>query len=130
MGIFNKRNQKDKLCDEVTLISSKTKINGEFDLKSNLHIDGEVEGKVHSTFMISVGKSGRFKGEMRAHSVVISGVFFGKVEASTVEIMSGGRLIGNVVAENLVIHDCGIFDGTRQYKETQNEEAQKPPTKD
>ena len=125
MGIFGKRDQKGKLSDETTLISSKTKINGEFDLKSNLHIDGEVEGKVHSASVVSVGKSGRFKGEMRAHSLLISGVFFGKVEASTVEIMSGGRLIGDVVAENLVIHDCGIFDGTCHHKE-----AKEPPTKD
>ncbi len=125
MGIFGKRGQKDRLSDETTLISSKTKINGEFDLESNLHIDGEVEGKVHSASVVSVGKSGRFKGEMSAQSVLISGVFFGKVDASTVEIMSGGRLIGDVVAENLVIHDCGVFDGTCHHKE-----AKKPPTSD
>jgi len=125
MGIFGKRNQKNKLSDETTLISSKTKINGEFNLESNLHIDGEVEGKVHSVSVVSLGKSGRFKGEMKAHNVLISGIFFGKVEASTVEIMSGGRLIGEVVAENLVIHDCGIFDGTCHHKE-----AKKPSAKD
>ncbi len=110
MGIFTKRNKEH--ANETSLIAKNTKVVGEFELASNLHIDGEVEGKIVSSAVVSIGKSGSFKGEMRAKKVLVSGVSNGTIEAEVVEIMSGGRVLGDVYVDSIVIQSMAIFQGT------------------
>jgi len=132
MGIFGKSANDHSISKETTVISKQAKIVGEFELESNLHIDGEVEGKIECTMSVSIGKSGKFRGEIKAAKVIVSGVVFGSIDCEVAEILSGGRVIGDVHATKFIIQDCGIFDGVCKHKEENVElqEAQQLELKD
>ena len=109
----------------TTIISKGSKISGEFNLTAKLHIDGEVDGKVNSSNLVSIGKDGKFTGEMKVKKLLLNGVFEGKIEAETIEITNGGKLIGDIIIENLIIEKGAIFEGTSTLKQKVSENASK-----
>ncbi|MRI58319.1 MAG: cell shape determination protein CcmA [Epsilonproteobacteria bacterium] len=117
MGIFGKSAHNHPVSKETTVISAQARVVGEFELDSNLHIDGEVEGKVTSTKAVSIGKSGKFRGEISAAKVVISGMVLGSIDCDVAEILSGGRVVGDVCAKKFIIQESGVFDGVCKHKE-------------
>jgi len=124
MAIFDKG---DKMANDTstTIISKGSKISGEFTLTAKLHIDGEVDGKVNSSNLVSIGKDGKFTGEMKVKKLLLNGVFEGKIEAEIIEITNGGKLIGEIIIENLIIEKGAIFEGTSTLKQKVSENASK-----
>ena len=121
MGIFDKSDQSGTLAKETTIISKSTKVTGELKLDSNLHVDGEIEGIINSSSVVSVGKSGVVDGEIYAQKVLVSGLVKGKIDAEHIEIVTGGRVVGEIVVDNLVIQNMGVFSGVCQQKENKIE---------
>lgn len=98
-------------------------------LEGNLNIDGYLSGNINSTSGITIGKSGRIDGTIVSERLVVSGLFKGEVESNIVEILSGGRIEGNVLAANLVIEDGGIFEGISKRRESGVLELKEEKTK-
>jgi cytoskeletal protein CcmA (bactofilin family) len=116
MAVFNKSNENAKTTNSTTIISQGTKINGDFNLSAKLHVEGEVEGNISSTNLVSIGKSGFIKGELKADKLLVNGKFIGKVEANVVEITNGGVLEGDIIIKDLIIEQGGVFEGTSKLK--------------
>jgi cytoskeletal protein CcmA (bactofilin family) len=117
MAVFNKSNEQSKTTNSTTIISQGTKINGDFNLSAKLHIEGEIEGNINSSNLVSIGKSGIIKGELKADKLLINGKFIGKVEANVVEISNGGVLEGDIIIKDLIIEQGGVFEGTSKLKQ-------------
>jgi cytoskeletal protein CcmA (bactofilin family) len=117
MAVFNKSNQQSKATNSTTIISQGTKINGDFNLSAKLHVEGEIEGNINSSNLVSIGKSGFIKGELKAEKLLINGKFIGKVEADVVEISNGGVLEGDIIIKDLIIEQGGVFEGTSKLKQ-------------
>jgi cytoskeletal protein CcmA (bactofilin family) len=127
MAIFNKADQQatqSRQSNETSVIAGGAKIEGTVNIESKLHIDGEINGQVFSTNHITIGKNGRFKGEMKAYKLMISGVFEGSVEADSVEILEGGKLFGKVLARDLVIESRAVFEGESKIKRDSKSEPE------
>src|SRR6266849_3898110 len=60
------------------ILSSGVSINGSVKFRNELLIDGEVEGKIDSTGLLTIGEHAQIRGEIRAKSVKVRG----KVEAN------------------------------------------------
>ena len=108
MAIFNKG---DANTAQTTIISSGTLIKGELHLSCILHIDGNVEGDVISDNTVVIGKNGTARGSIRAKHIVISGKFFGNIEAELVELLGGGVLVGDVLAQSFGREVGAKFNG-------------------
>ena len=117
MAVFNKSNQQSKATNSTTIISQGTKINGDFNLSAKLHVEGEIEGNINSSNLVSIGKSGFIKGELKTEKLLINGKFIGKVEADVVEISNGGVLEGDIIIKDLIIELGGVFEGTSKLKQ-------------
>lgn len=87
-------------------------------LEGNLNTDGYLKGNITSSSGITIGKTGRIEGVLLAERLVVSGLFKGEVESNIVEILSGGRVEGNILAGTLVIEDGGIFEGISKRKDS------------
>lgn len=111
MGVFGKSNAKTQHPSGTTTIAEGTKVIGEISVNGKLHIDGEAEGKIKIDDSISIGKKGKVKGEIFAGKVTVTGEFEGNIESNVVEILSGGKVIGKIVCEDLIIEQKGIFIG-------------------
>ncbi|MBN2963896.1 polymer-forming cytoskeletal protein [Sulfurospirillum sp. T05] len=111
MAIFTKDDNRSVSSSETTLIAVGATIRGEFTLESRLHVDGELEGNIHSSSVVVVGKKGRVKGELKAEKLVVNGEFEGSADCSYVEVLAGGRFIGNVLSKELMIESKAYFQG-------------------
>ncbi len=96
----------------ATQISEGTKIDGEISGKTEVQIEGTVEGKLTVDNLVSVGVKGEVKGEIRAKSVIVAGKVVGNIHGEDkVDIRSSGRLKGDVKAPRVSIADGAYFKG-------------------
>ena len=111
MGVFGKSNAKAQHPSGTTTIAEGAKVVGEINVHGKLHIDGEAEGRINIDDSISIGKKGRVKGEIFAGKITITGEFEGSIEGDVIEILSGGKVVGRIICEDLIIEQKGIFIG-------------------
>ena len=118
MAIFDKSDTNSN----TTLIAVGTKLDGEFHIKCKLHIDGEVSGKVNSENIVSIGKGGIFSGDLKAHKLIISGVFEGNANCSSIELLQGGKILGSIISQDLMVESGSILEGECQIKNDESNE--------
>ena len=95
------------------VLSSGVSIKGSVKFKSELVIDGEVEGSIDSGGRLTVGKNARIRGEVRTRSVTVYGTIEGNVTAGErCELHSGCTLLGDIEAPRLVVDEDATFLGS------------------
>jgi len=95
------------------VLSSGVSIKGSVKFKSELVIDGEVEGSIDSGGRLTVGKNARIRGEVRTRSVTVYGTIEGNVTAvERCELHSGCTLRGDIEAPRLVVDEDATFLGS------------------
>lgn len=95
-----------------TVISAGTRIEGEISGATDVVIEGSLEGRVSVESLVSVGKTGQVRGEIRAESISVAGKVFGNiVGGDKVDIHPTGKLEGDVKAPRVSIADGAYFKG-------------------
>ena len=98
------------------MVAAGTELVGDIKLKDNFHLDGKMDGSLASQGDVAIGRSGRFKGEIQAKRVLVSGVLDGKVDADRLEIVASGQVSGEIKVRELVIESGGQFIGASHVK--------------
>ena len=109
--------------NNTTIITEGSFIKGEMTLDCNLYIDGEFDGTIQSKSLITIGKSGKVKGDIQTHHLIVQGTVEGSVDAERLEIMAAGTVKGSITSAELVIEAKGHFEGESKIKSRQ---MQKP----
>jgi len=96
--------------NNVSVIKEKFKITANIDGEGSLIVGGVLDGniKIDSTFFLERGA--KFKGNVEAKSVKISGDFEGNIKANSVEVTKSGRLNGSIKSNKTFLG--GFVDGT------------------
>ncbi|ANE32708.1 putative bactofilin domain protein [Campylobacter hyointestinalis subsp. hyointestinalis LMG 9260] len=115
MAVFSKHS--NNFNAQTTIISNGAYIKGELNLNSMLHVDGIVEGILHSDGTIVIGKGGNIIGSVYAQKIVINGCFEGNIDAEFVEILSGAIVKGEISSLNLSIENGAKFSGQSILKD-------------
>lgn len=84
-----------------TLISSKTKIEGDFQFSGGLHIDGLIKGTIRATedseAVVRISDIGEIDGDVIAPHIIVNGTVHGDVYASKhIELAENASVKGNV----------------------------------
>jgi cytoskeletal protein CcmA (bactofilin family) len=84
-----------------TLISAKTRINGDVEFSGGLHLDGYINGNVSAELngpaSLSVGEQGGIEGSVVVRNIVLNGIVKGDIDATErVELGAKARVMGNV----------------------------------
>jgi cytoskeletal protein CcmA (bactofilin family) len=88
-----------------------TKINGKLRFEGAARIDGTVDGELDGK-EITIGESGVATAQIRGDSIVVHGKVKGEITATNrIEIHPTAKVIGNIAAPKLIIHDGAIFEG-------------------
>ena len=117
MAIFNHSDDAPaQNNNNTTIITEGSFIKGEMTLDCNLYIDGEFEGTIKSKKLVTIGKSGKVRGEVHTNHLVVQGVVEGSVEAERLEIMAAGKVLGSILSSELVIEAKGHFEGESKIK--------------
>ena len=118
MGIFNKGNNTKSTTTNsgTTIISEGSLISGELKFNGSVHIDGEVEGNIFCEKVVTVGKKGKVKGKITAEKIIVSGFVEGDADCTSIEIISGGKFIGEITYNEITIEPQGVFEGNLKLK--------------
>ncbi|MGH9774662.1 MAG: bactofilin family protein [Candidatus Acidiferrales bacterium] len=98
---------------ETTRISAGLRVKGDVHGKSDIYIDGELEGKIqlpHS--VITIGSKGHVTADLNARQIVVQGQVQGKLDAADmVRLEKSSQVSGSVTAKRIVIEDGARFKG-------------------
>jgi len=126
MAIFRKSNKSTANHANTTVIATDTKIRGEIQVESKVHVDGEFWGTINAKSIISVGKTGLIEGEIVSKKLVVTGCFFGTAHCEEIEILASGKVVGQITSNVLVIERGGFFEGESKPKESDKESSGRP----
>jgi cytoskeletal protein CcmA (bactofilin family) len=88
-------------------------IKGEIRLREELLVEGDVEGRVESEGLLTVGPNGKVRANIKAREVQIFGSVRGDVEVTgKIAIRDQGSLIGNIKSAGISIDDGAYFKGS------------------
>ncbi len=88
-------------------------IKGDLVSDEDLVIEGKMEGTLKAQKRVVVGRGGLVQADVEASEVIIRGKIIGNVKGlNKVTIEPEGELIGNIVAQRVVLAEGSIFKGS------------------
>lgn len=85
---------------------------GQCAVQGNLRVDGSYVGPLLRVEQLYVGPTGRIETDVVADTIVVAGIVIGNINASSrVLLLSSARVMGDLVAPELIIQDGVILDG-------------------
>lgn len=107
-----------------TLIGVGTEIKGTVKATSGLRIDGRLEGELLHEGDLVIGEEGVVEANIKARNATIAGEVRGNIEASgRVEIVSTGKVLGDMTVQTLIINEGAMFDGHCQMRQAEGPDA-------
>ncbi len=100
---------------DCSVIGEDLIVKGDIDSKSDLVIEGRVEGNV-SCLSLIVGKSGTITGDIDTEAVLIEGTIHGMITSGNVELKDGCTLEGDISSATLAIDHGAEFNGSVRPK--------------
>ena len=98
--------------DDLTFMGKDVVFKGILTLEGHVRIDGQVEGEIHSTGILTVGEHAVITGNITAGILITSGNIKGHVIASEkIKILKPGVLIGNIRTPAISIEAGAHFHG-------------------
>ncbi len=94
----------------VSTIGPDLKIVGNLVCDGELHIEGRVDGDIHSK-IISVKKGAQIEGALTAEEIIVDGAVIGQIKATTVIIARAARVLGDVLHKTLAVEAGAHLEG-------------------
>ena len=95
-----------------TTLSSGVSIKGTVKFRSELTIDGEVEGTIQSFGRLTVGRNAHVRGDIQSRSVTVHGTVDGNLSVDEqCELRSGCTLRGDIETSRLIVDEDVNFTG-------------------
>ena len=107
------KNEDHKGVERITTtLGRETDFNGVMRFKDSLKIDGVFSGEIVSTGFLYVEQGASITANIRVGSVVVGGTVKGNIEATEkLEMLSTGKVFGNIRTAKLKIADGVVFEG-------------------
>jgi len=94
------------------VIGTNTSVSGTIKSDGNLRVDGMLQGHIETAGNVIVGASAKILADIVANSVQVWGAVKGDITAQgRLEILSSGRVWGDIRAASLLIDEGGVFRG-------------------
>lgn len=93
-------------------LGSGTVIQGKLSFDTPVRIDGKLGGEIFSSKALIVGPTGSVSAEVQVAALVVMGTVTGNiVAADRVEVLSGGKIEGNVTAPVIYVEEGAVLNG-------------------
>ena len=95
-----------------TTLGRETEFNGVMRFRDSLKIDGAFSGEIISSGFLYIEQGASITANIRVGSVVVGGTVHGNIEATEkLEMLSSGKVYGNIRTAKLKIADGVVFEG-------------------
>ncbi len=99
--------------DNITFLGRDADFKGVVNFDGTVHVDGHLEGEVHTTGTLIVGENAVVKGIISAGTLMTSGKIDGTITVSEkVQVLKHSILIGTIRTPAISIEDGAHFHGT------------------
>ena len=120
---------------QYSKIDKNTNLNGTINAKSDIRIDGNLDGEVKTTGKVIIGKDANVKGKVTCANADIEGIFNGQLIVSgALSLKTGSNIEGKVRIQKLIVESGAIFnancsmhsadDGVKKLKSVNEKEKQ------
>lgn len=117
----------DQDNNDCSVIGEDLIVSGEIKCKSDLKIEGRVEGNI-SCVSLLVGKNGTVTGDISTNDVLVEGMVQGTITSKSVELKDGCTLEGDISSQSLAIDHGAVFTGS--VRPSANQDVPKPVIKE
>jgi cytoskeletal protein CcmA (bactofilin family) len=110
--------------DSAAYLDRTSKITGKLTFEASTRLEGTIDGEIVAKDHLVIGESAVITAQIKAASIVVAGKVNGDITATQrIEIRPAGRVIGNLTAPVLVVHEGALFEGhcSMQADAAQNE---------
>jgi cytoskeletal protein CcmA (bactofilin family) len=107
------KNEDHKGIERITTtLGRETDFNGTMRFKDSLKIDGAFSGEIVSSGFLYIEQGATITANIHVGSVVVGGTVKGNIEAAEkLEMLSTGKVYGNIRTAKLKIADGVVFEG-------------------
>ncbi|MBI5179458.1 MAG: polymer-forming cytoskeletal protein [Nitrospinae bacterium] len=103
-----------------------TEFEGLLSFDGTVRIDGKFKGEINTDDCLIIGETGYIEAEIKAGHLIVMGTFNGNVTAAKkVEIVSTGKLMGNIISPALIVLEGGVIEGNIHMKGVADQLAKK-----
>ena len=115
------KNNDHRSVDQIrTTLGKETDFRGTMRFQDSLKIEGKLTGEIISPGFLYVEEGAVIHADIRVSSIVIGGVVHGNIEAGEgLEMLSTGRVFGDIRTAKLKIADGVIYEGKCQMIKSQ-----------
>lgn len=110
--------------DSAAYLDRTSKISGKLTFEASTRLEGTIDGEIVAKDHLVIGESAVITAQIKAASIVVAGKVNGDITATQrIEIRPAGRVVGNLTAPVLVVHEGALFEGhcSMQADAAQNE---------
>ncbi len=112
MAMFKGNNISFESKNGDTLIGAEAYFQGTLTAKGSLRIDGRIDGSIVDAKIVTIGKTGKVKGDISCEICYLSGEVKGNIIAlEHIEVLAGARLDGDLRSPRIMLEDGAIFNG-------------------
>jgi cytoskeletal protein CcmA (bactofilin family) len=113
MAIFKNTSISFETKNGDTVIGNEAYFQGTLTAKGSLRIDGRVDGSVVDAKTVTIGKSGKVKGDISCEVCYVCGEVRGNITAlDHVEALGGCRIDGDIRSPKVMIEEGALFNGS------------------
>lgn len=128
MGLFKNNNIIFDAKNSDTIIGHEAYFQGTLTAKGSLRIDGRIDGSIVDAKLVTVGKTGKIKGDVSCEICTLSGEVKGNVSAlDHIEMLAGSKIDGDMRAPRIIIEEGAVFNGSCSMTDAKLARAENSP---
>lgn len=130
MSFFRSREPRPATEKIENVIGPSAELSGHLKAEGGIRIDGNCDGTIESKSNVIIGEDARVDADVSGFNITVAGFVQGNVKAAgRLEILSTGRVVGDVQAGSLLIEEGGVFHGQSQMNEEKEAAPGEPEEK-
>ena len=124
---MGKNNRDFPTAEDVSILSSGIKIEGNIFSEGNVRVDGKIVGDVTVNGNLTIGDNSALKGRIKAKNITISGNVDGTLYSSEKLVLeSKSNVHGDISCKILVVEAGANFNGNSKMGEIGNSDQTNP----
>ncbi len=127
MALFKNTNISFETKNGDTVIGTEAYFQGTLTAKGSLRIDGRVDGSIVDAKFVTIGKTGKVKGDVSCEICYICGEVNGNITAlDHIEALAGSRIDGDLRSARIMLEEGALFNGNCSMDSTIKAGVQAP----
>lgn len=112
MALFKNTNISFETKNGDTVIGTEAYFQGTLTAKGSLRIDGRVDGSIVDAKFVTIGKTGKVKGDVSCEVCYVCGEVNGNITAlDHIEALAGSRIDGDLRSARIMLEEGALFNG-------------------